>query len=101
MAPGSSQGDRADIRGGACPQSSIEWIFIGKNWHCSLYQNSEVLCSVGLKYLIYHNMDTAAGSAFKGDKKKRSPTFLRKKCTLADSVAPNVKSWLRACDMAQ
>jgi len=32
---------------------------------------------------------------FEGDDKKGRQLFLRKKCTVAASLSPNVKSWLR------
>jgi len=59
----------------------------------TLFSQSEVLCSVGLKY-----MDAAAGRAqvlrVTTKKKTMSSTFFRKKCTLAASAAPpSVKNW--------
>jgi len=65
---GRSEGSRRPF-----PPSSIEWSFFNeKNWLCwdvgpalfskvTLFSQSQVLCSVGLKYLKY--MDPAAGKA--------------------------------------
>jgi len=44
-----TSGQGRSLRGSMAPQSSIDWIFYGKNWLCwdsSLYQK----CSVDLKY---------------------------------------------------
>jgi len=117
---------RGVFRWGACPQSSIEWIFYGKNrlcWDCSLYQK----CSVDLKY--------AKNALAAGDPPeprwgslRRSPGALSRlgrgaspsqsqplsaalaprfsRLRRSASVPPNVKSWLRPwitrpirCDM--
>ena len=52
---------------------------------------------MGLKYA--KNMHPAAGGAqvWRATTEKVVYFCLEKKCTLAASVAPNVKSWLRAC----
>jgi len=73
--------------------------FIRKNWLCwdvglgLFYQK----CSVGLKYV--KNMDPTPVGAhvlMATTNKKGCQLFAEKKCPLAASVAPNVKSWLCA-----
>jgi len=97
---------------GACPQSSIEWIFMEKRLccDCSLYQK----CFVDLKYA----KKCVGGRGFSWGSSRRSPgplvgwggghpsQSLPLSAPLAPrfsrvwrsaSVVPNVKSWLRPC----